>query len=147
MEMKFIIPVIIVVVLLLIVISYYNYNDEYLYGFWTAQDDDFCRQSQISSMYLFIGNSGNIFSKERECHLIISLGDVANQGFTMKYRPSVVNFTSKYKINAKIDGLSIWPENVNIEVDPRNGTMKIYDKEYIFAKLYKQHDVTNASKC
>lgn len=133
-------------IILIIIIIIYNtsLNEEYLYGFWVA-DDTFCEKSDISSMMIFIGTARwNWLTKTRTCYVII-MDDLCNQGFTITYRPSLFNLGTKYTIYAdvKFDEENIWEDHVNIETDIYSGSMKIYRGDMMYAKLYKQHDTTN----
>ena len=127
-----------------------NVNEKYLYGFWVA-DDDFCEESDIDSMLVFIGEPdrsslGGLRSITRTCYIIITK-DVANQGFTMTYRPGFSGpSVGRYVINAGVsfDGEKIWPKDVSIAIDMTTGAMTIYNNKMVYARLTKQHDVSNS---
>ena len=140
-------------IFIIIVILYFtatwnvNTYEDYLYGFWIAEDDEFCEDSEIDSMLLFIGKpEDNWFSRERTCYLVI-MNNICAQGFKMKHRTGWGGIgISDYKINAEIafDDEQIWDDNVKITVDMRTGTMKIVGADgTLYAKLNKQHDVSN----
>jgi len=118
-------------------------NEDYLYGCWLADDDEFCDESDIKSMMLFIGKRDD---GERLCHLVV-MDDICNQGFTIRYTPgwSSINL-GKYRIKAKarFDEFPIWPEDLIIDIDIRQGTMVIHSDEIVYARLNKQHEITNS---
>jgi hypothetical protein len=125
-------------------------NEDYLYGYWMADDDEFCDISDITSMSLFIGEPTVSWSGavERNCYLVIT-DDICNQGLTIKYRSGWAGPTlSKYNINAKVEFEidDIWPDNINISIDIRNGTMVIRSGDMVYARLTKQHDITNTCR-
>lgn len=144
--------VIFIIIIVIYVICTWNtsLNEDYLYGYWTADDDEFCDISDIDSMMLFIGKpSASTISSTRErlCYLIIA-DDIYNGGITLTYTPGWSALSvSKYRIRANVtfdETYAIWPEYVNIDVDIRNGTLTIHNDETIYARLHKQHEITNS---
>lgn len=140
--------VLVVIIIILYYIASWNTNtyEDYLYGFWTAAGDDFCEESDIESMMVFIGEPEiSRSSRTRTCYIII-MNDLSAQGFTLEYKSSWASIGSrKYEICADVlfDDEQIWPTKVNISVDMRVGIMKIYRDGVIYAKINKQHDITN----
>jgi hypothetical protein len=144
-------PIICVVVVILIIVIYFivyyntsNYED-YLYGFWVAEGDAFCDDAEIDSLLLFIGEKKN---NKRECYLVI-MPDVVNQAFTMTHSSSMAGpGISDYKVSAGVEFEEdqIWPDNVDIKVDMRDGTIKIYSSDTMYVNAQKQHDTTNISR-
>ena len=66
-----------------------NEYEDFMYGMWVA-DEDFCRESGVDSMLMFIGEEDTSFlSTQRNGHILIS-DDYSNQGFTMKYRKGTI---------------------------------------------------------
>lgn len=141
----------VVVLIIFYIITTWNtgVNEDYLYGSWLADDDEFCDESDIASMQLFIGeSSGGWLSKERSCYIVI-MNDICNQGLTLTYRPGWSGpSVGKYRIDARVefDSDDIWPEDVTIDVNMTNGTMCIHNDETVYARLLKQHDVTNSCR-
>jgi len=135
----------IVVILLLLFSGWSNYYcEQYLYGFWVA-DEDFCEDSEIDSMLFFIGERERGFLYDsRTCYLVIT-DDMCNQGMTMTYLKGWKSFGLSYKISAKVefDEEQLWDEYVDIEINMNNGTMKISSNGVVYARLTKQHDTTN----
>lgn len=143
------------IIIILIILCYFfaTYNnsnyEKYLYGFYCADGDEFCETTDIDSMMIFIGepcSSGTLFSgnTERTCYMVI-MNDICNQGFTMKYSQGYAGAgIGKYCITADLDYDidCIWPDRVTLEFNMLDGTLKIHDGETIYAKLYKQNDVT-----
>lgn len=148
---------IVAIIVIIYTLLYWNTTayEGYLYGFWAASGDDFCAESEIDSMMVFIGEAECTWkpypwTRTRPCYVII-MNDLCNQGFTLSYRPSITGVgLGMYCIWADVvfDDEDIWPGSVSICVDMRVGTMKIYAGDTIYAKLQKQHDTTNlASEC
>ena len=146
-----------IVIVLIIIVIFYNiltWNtsayEDYLYGCWTAEGDAFCEEAEIDSMMIFIGEpaSKGWTGVERNCYLIIMTG-MANQGFTLQYTPSWGGVgIGKYSVKAKVcfDEEQLWDEEVTITVNMRRGTMKIRSGSMVYARLNKQHDITNVAK-
>jgi len=140
--------ILVIIILLFYKLATWNSSsyEDYLYGFWTAEDDEFCESSEIDSMLVFIGEDEVGWRHTtRTCYIVI-MDNMANQGFTIKYKPGWSGIgIGKYKVNATVefDDEDLWGDNVCVEVDIRTGTMKIYDDTTIYAKLTKQHDTTN----
>lgn len=139
------------VVIVLIIASWVNtyaYED-YLYGFWLADGDEFCELSDIESMLVFIGPPTGYWYKERSCYIII-MNDLCNQGFTLTYRPAWARLgLGKYSVCADVvfDDEKIWDDNVKIIVDVTDGTLKILSHDdTLYAALHKQHDTTNIAR-
>lgn len=151
--MRIYLAVIIIVILIILYFAISSRNkpyEDYLYGFWLAEDS-FCENSDIDSMMLFVGEAekSTLFSAcERNCYLII-MNDMCNQGMTLTYKSGWAPLSiGKYILsaNVKFDDEQIWTEQVKICIDVISGTMKIYTNDIIYAKLLKQHDITNTSK-
>lgn len=147
------IGLIIVLVVIILFYTILNWNtsayEDYIYGCWVAEDDDFCEDADIDSMMVFIGKPerAGIRSVRRNCYIII-MTDMANEGFTIEYVPAWggIGF-GNYSIRAKTcfedDGL--WDEEVTIVVDPRKGLMTVRNGDKVFARLCKQNDITNTA--
>jgi len=142
---------IIIVIVLIYYVSWRNTNsyEDYLYGFWIAEDDDFCDEADVDSIMLFVGESSGWYNKSRTCYLII-MNDICNQGITLNYHSGWCGLgLGKYKIaaTAVFDECQIWDEDVNIIVDMSNGCMHITDMDdKVYAVLHKQHEVTNSCR-
>lgn len=143
-----------VIITFIIIYNLFVWNtsayEDYLYGFWVAEGDEFCEQSEIDSMLLFIGEPENgYFSKSRTCYLII-MTDMCNQGLTITYRSGWAGIgVGRYRINAtaKFDEEQIWDDDITITVDMRDGTLKIKNNDgTVYAVLNKQHDTTNIAR-
>lgn len=148
--MKFYILIIVLIILYVFATWNISANEDYLYGFWVAENDEFCQNSEIDSMMLFIGEPDKGWIKSsRNCYLII-MNDICNQGLTLTYmRGWAGPGIGKYNISARaeFDTEQIWDDNVNLSIDIRNGTLIITGREdTIYAKLVKMHDTTNLAK-
>jgi hypothetical protein len=143
----------IVIVLFIIIYFILSWNtstyEDYLYGFWVAEDDDFCEEAEIDSMLLFIGEAENgVRTVSRTCYIII-MTNMSNQGFTLNYVPGWGGpGISKYHIHAtpEFDDEDLWGDNVTLEINISEGTLKIYSGDTVYAKLNKQHDTTNMAR-
>ncbi len=150
---KFLIAfVLFVIILIIYTLSTWNVstNEDYLYGFWTAEDDEFCEESGIDAMLLFIGEPTTGWSSTtRQCYLVI-MSDKCNTGLCITYSPSWSGPSiTKYRIHAKAEfdnNEELWPEDITIDVDMRNGTMLIHSGDTTYARLTKQHDTTNSCR-
>lgn len=140
-----------VIIIVIILIARCNTPtcEDYLYGAWCAEDDDFCESAEIDSMIIFIGKPtrgwfGNI---TRQGYLIIMPGE-CQQSFTLSYRTAWCGpKLKKYTVCADIefDNDQLWDKQCNVTVDVIRGTMKIKgcEEDIVFADVYKQHDITN----
>lgn len=148
--------IIIIVVILIIFYNIFNWNtqsyEDYLYGCWVAEDDAFCEEADIDSMMIFIGEPERKWtgSVVRNCYIII-MTDMANDGFTLSYTPQWGGVgVGKYSVKAKVqfDEDQLWDENVTISMNVLKGTMKIIsdDGSTVYARLNKQHDITNTAR-
>lgn len=140
---------ILVIIILVWALNRVDTYEDYLYGFWVAQGDEFCEKSGIDSMMLFIGEPAPRWpwqSIKRQGYLII-LDGICNQGITIKYSkrwfaPGLDSYTIRAEI--EFDADNIWPDAVNITVNMLAGTLMVTDDDGIeYASLFKQHDITN----
>jgi len=135
-------------VFIIIYIFYVNAHERYLEGFWIAENDEFCEESEIESMMLYIAEPERescipFAQQTRMGHLVI-MNDVCNQGFQITYRRGMG--LTNYIISAVIefDEEQIWGDHVYITINMQNGTMKIFDGDTVFARLSKHHGITNS---
>src|ERR1700743_3085641 len=96
--------IICVIILIIFIFIYINakntfMQEKYLYGFWVAENDDFCERADISSMMIFIGPADKSWRGATRTWYIIIMNDLCNQGFTISYRPALF-CTDKYTIYA-----------------------------------------------
>jgi hypothetical protein len=142
---------IVIIVIVLYNLATWNCNsyEDYLYGFWVAEGDEFCETAEIDSMLVFIGEPDRGWvSQTRTCYIII-MNDLCNQGFKLTYRCGWTGIgVGKYCVRADVefDEEDIWPETVSVTVDMRDGTMKIHSGDTVYARLHKQHDTTNSCR-
>lgn len=123
-------------------IFFIHIYEDYMFGFWSATDDNFCEDAGVRSIMLYISKPTGIFFKHRKCYLII-MDDIYNGVFDINYN-AMIPFTT-YKINSTNNN-NIWPKSLSMEIDIRKGTLYIYKDSQLFAKLYKQHDSTELCK-
>ncbi len=139
--------IIVVIILLIVACKNTMAAEDYLYGFWVAEADVFCEESEIESMMLFIGERAGTLYSTRECYLVI-MNNLCNQSLTLSYWSVCPTLTAQYTIaaTAEFDEAAIWPEHVQLTVDMQKGTLSIYSDEVLYAQLNKQHDTTNISR-
>jgi len=145
----FVAAFIIVVLLIICVVSTVGVYENYIFGFWAASADDFCDSAGVTSIMLFIGAPGRsgVASTMRDGYLVV-MDDFTNQGFTMTYRAPMFKIgLDKYCIRADVvfDDEQIWDDTVTFETDISRGTMVIRSGDTVYARLYKQHDISNAA--
>lgn len=151
MQNIFYAALILVAVILIYTASTWNVNtyEDYLYGFWVADGDEFCEESDIDSMLLFIGDREcGWFSNTRTCYIII-MNDLCNQGFTLTYKTGWAGIgVGVYRTRAHVefDEDAIWPEDVLVDVDMRAGTLRVHADGTEYARLHKQHETSNVAK-
>jgi hypothetical protein len=141
---------VLIVVILVVLYKLATWNvssqEEYMYGFWTAEGDDFCEESEIDAMMVMIGTAEPTWwSVQRTCHIII-MNDISNQGFTLKYHTGWAGIgVSKYRVHCEVEfeDEQIWPENVVLEIDMQRGTLCVWNGDVMYARLNKQHEITN----
>lgn len=122
--------------------------EKYLEGMWRG-DDDFCAESGVSSMLMYIGAASSRYGKvTRDGYLIIN-NDVCNQAIKMTYRRPYVGFWKlgvyQPTVNMTYDETAVMPEKVTFHVDMINGCLKIYQGKQMYGVFYKDHELTNLS--
>jgi len=141
------IAVVVIIIFFITARNVVSYED-YLYGFWVAENDDFTEDSEISSMMLFVGRADGWFRKTRPCYLVI-MDDICNQLITLKYwRGWGSPIHGKYRIHASVEctDIGIWPETVVIDIDTMRGKMRVHSDGVLLADLHKQHEITNCAR-
>lgn len=150
---KYLSAITVAVIIIIILFIYYLSNvnidsyEKYFYGLWVA-DDDFCSDSNISSMLIFIGEPtcGWLGSVERSGYIIIQ-DDIACEQFTLKYSrggggPSIGKYSIVAKCEFESDDL-FEGAAMTFCIDVIAGKMTISNGDQLFGKLYKQHDISN----
>ncbi len=157
---KHAIVAVLIVVVLLILYTLATWttepNEKYMTGFWMADDDEFCETSDINSMLLYIGDPTSSFgSVTRDCYIVVT-DDIYAGGFTMKYRKRWAGVSiGKYMVSAEVefeDNVSdengepdlLWPHNVDVTIDMIAGTLLVTHGDMVYARLYKNHEITGA---
>lgn len=142
--------ILIVIVLVLIFAGRYwsTYNqkmyEDYLEGFWIAEQDEFCKESGIASMMIYFGQADKKGGKQsRECYVVM-LPDVEAQPFTLTYTcgrapPRV----GPYEITADctFEEKNIWADKVNVAFDVRTGYLSVYADGTRYARVHKAHEL------
>ena len=134
---------IVVIVIVIYVTATWNTTtyEDYIRGYWVAESDDFCEDAGVASMMLYVGVPSR--DGERDCYMII-MDDICNEAFTMKWRPAWSGISlSKYVVDATISDCSVLPERASVEIDMRDGRMRIVGDSKVYCDLVKQHYITN----
>lgn len=139
----------IIVIVVLYLLATYNRStyENYLTGYWMADGDDFCEQSEIAFMLIYIAPHDGLFTKTRECYIVIG-DDICNQPFVMSYQSgwAWVNLGT-YHVNADLQMEdNVMNDHVEICVDMTTGELIIRDDDKLYAKLHKNHEITNLTK-
>ena len=135
----------ILIVLIIIWLYIATANDSYLIGHWVA-DDEFNEHAGTTSILLTIGEATGWIWRERNAYLVI-LDDISNTGIKMKYRLTPSFGLDTYSVSAQLEfddpDETIFPPKVEISIDKQHGEMKIHSGKTIYARLYKNHILTN----
>ena len=128
------------IILIVILLIYYRdvrLHEDILTGMWIA-DDKFCEDAGVDSMLVYIGAADGGMTTTRNGYIVIG-PDVANQGFVMKYTPiySPLDHTVTMTIDFDIDQL--WPQDVSLRIDAATGSMRIYNGDKLYARLYREN--------
>jgi hypothetical protein len=145
-----------VFILIFIILVYYfatwntNAQEKYLYGCWIAENDDFTDSAEIDSMMLFIGEpeAKGWLGGQRRLGYIVITPDMYNGGLTLDYSRGWSGVgVGKYTIRASVafDDTPLWDPVVTVTINMIKGTMKIHSGDTVFARLHKQHDITNTA--
>jgi hypothetical protein len=148
----------VVIVIIILFIIYYTISwhtdtyEDYMYGFWTADNDAFCTKAGVESIMLFIGAPEQRTFKgrtTRPCHLLV-MNDIENVTFDLTYNksPSSPSLTKPYQVvgDMKFHDKTQWPDDATFIFDMRNGSLKIKSGAKNLGILLKQHDITNVAK-
>lgn len=134
---------IIIVLICIWVYSHDSFTEDYLYGYWYAEDDEFTEKAGVNSISLFIGEPAGFPKTSRDAQII--LDNEITDGLRIEYwRPHVGR---AYQMHAKVefDSHQLWPEYVTIKVDVIRGRMTIKGREdgLVYARLYKHNEITD----
>lgn len=150
--------VVVIVVILVLIWFYLHCSDlsskysEFIGGFWEA-DPEFCKESEITRMWLMVGpvdNDKSTWSKTvRNCYIVIMQGQnsVMNDVIIMKYS-TPYHVSDHYVIDVdiscsnKTDDLAI-PSECSFEFNIINGSLLIYKDKTIYGLLYRNNLITN----
>jgi hypothetical protein len=132
---KFGIAVIIVAICIIMwVVSSWNLHgqeyENFVYGYWVA-DDNFCEESEIDSMLLFIGKPNSDSGGEiiRPAHMIIT-DDIMNQKISLKYKrikSGMARKLNKFSVECQIEFEEECqiPSDVTMDFDIRKGSIRM----------------------
>ncbi len=139
---------VILIVLLYCSATYHQSTyEQYMTGYWVASNDEFCDSAGVTSILLYLNNpntQSSLLKQSRDGYLIIT-DDVCNQPITITYKRGWANPSlSKYHVYADITFSceDVMDSRVEICVDMMAGQMIIKNDTETFAKLYKQHEIT-----
>ena len=142
--------IVVVIIILFWTIGHSNTSsyEEFLYGMWVG-DDEFCKNANIDSIMMFLGEPDvGLMSCTRDGYIIIVIDGepVVNQGFILNYSPGWSGPSiGPYTVSSDVtfDEENIWEDDVTITVNIVNGTMRIYNGDTMYAKLYKENTLSN----
>ena len=124
------------IVIILILVFYLTYDDDFKTGFWIG-DDDFCEESEVSTFMLYLGPAEHCgLTTTRAGYLIID--DIINDSFSMHYSRLYGS-----KATLQFDESDVWPEQVILHVDARQGRMTIKTADTVYARLTKDYSLSN----
>jgi len=148
-----------VILLVLFYITYCNKNcNDYLHGMWEA-DDEYCKESGVSSIMVMVGPSQggytNLYKDSRRLYILMYDEEdiIFNRTVDVKISPSYT-LTGEYQNRRMViedeDYEGIMPREMTLSVSIMDGHMVFYgtgeDKDTIYASLYKDHDATHKAK-
>jgi len=148
---KFGIAIIIIAVCMIIwfVSSWNVHGEEYenfMYGYWVA-DDNFCEESEIDSMLLFIGRPSKKSSAiTRPAHMIIT-DDIMNQKLTISH-PKIKSGLSRklksFSVDCEIEFEEECqiPNKVTMDFDICKGSLRMHKDGNLYAVMHKDHEIT-----
>ncbi len=142
-----------ILIIIVILLIYYtatirqSAGERSLFGYFVAENDQFCDESGINSMMIFIGERIN---NSRDCYIVV-LDDIANQSFTFNHsRGWAGPYNTTYNVYGSVifegDNVLEWPEQLCFSVDIITGVLTISDNEKIYARLNKQNEITNDAR-
>jgi hypothetical protein len=146
-----------VIIIVWLVVKASKFDDDCIGGFYTADGTQFCTESEIASMMIFIGPAQrSVTGTRRQCYLVIVMDEgKLIDGFTLEYRRGLVralNHGGKFNAAVKFDDAQLWPEDVVVDVDHKRGTFKVFAAgdavgdaagDVLYAEVFKNHDITN----
>jgi len=147
-----------IVILLYIIIIYYNFKtiDTLLTGFWLTPPD-FNVEAGLDFFGIFIGES-SYFSSYRPCYILIQRDGeiflneptelyISWDWFNLSNWNTNINYnTPKYGIvKFNLDSSSAFPSYQKIEIYPTIGKMILYYNDTIYAVLYKNPELSEAT--
>ncbi len=149
------IAIAVILLLIMIYICYCNYScNDYLYGMWEA-DNEFSKESGLSSLMIMIGPSqgGMINDKRKFYFLMYSEEDeIYNGTVDVNLSPTYTikgNYQNR-KIVIEDDDFKAMPKEMTMSVSIKDGHMVFYgtgdDSDRIYGSLYKDHDATHKAK-
>lgn len=130
---------IVAIVVIVFVLLLYRHKEPFT-GYWLADQDEFCQIAGVDSISLILTEPTGVFSKTSEGYLLIP--DVFDGPISVKYmRGDKYNST-----HVKMQGAEIWPEDLIFERKPGGILIIKDDEDHIYAKLYKNNELTYLGK-
>ena len=138
----FLVLVIILIVILLVLVLRQDDLDS-LTGFWTA-DQDFCSKAGIELFWIYFGTfdlggrcSGYVLMKSADDKILIN----DSVEMVISIPPSIYpnkKIKGKIKFDWEADSYEEHiPEEMDVEIDKQNISLRMIDGEMLYARLYK----------
>ena len=120
-------------------------HEDFMYGYWNA-DKGFCNEADISAIMMFIGKpvGKNPAKKKRPAYMLIGDG-VMNQPLEINYWKSPHFKSGEFSVSASFDYSEECelPENMTMDFNMAQGTMKLYSGETLYGLFYKDNEISN----
>lgn len=107
-------------------------------GVWLS-DNEFNKDAEIESMFLYIGPPVGLFCQKRKCYIII-MNNIINTECEMHYTnlmpSSEITFDVKFTEDVPLSG--------TCKIDLQTGAMRIFDEKNktLFARMYKSGELS-----
>lgn len=123
-------------------------------GFYKS-DADFCQSAELKSMHFYLNESDSTFGHTYPGYLLME----ANQGIIVNEPVKVkiterwdkpknwvpfngVSFTKYYTLTFVDIQSEVLPKQLYMDYDIKTGKIQLYDKEKLWARLYKDNQIT-----
>lgn len=139
---SFILIAVVLSLIILLILLFRYYENNLLKGFWCSSND-FCKESGLKTMILYIGENGR-------CSIVIKT--INNTTMCETFKLSYMNFclcswipdTRNY--NASViwdteDHEDVLPDNFKITYLPIKGKLYLYDNDELLGELFKDNRV------
>lgn len=136
--------------MLILICWYYTYlyrsaYTNFLEGIWISTDA-FNKAANIRAIMLYINKHSYTWTQQtiHDAYIVI-MNDIYDGPLTLSYRlPLIASGAPIFNISAEFaDGSQIWGDATKAILDMSRGELVIYDEDTVYAKLVKNHEITN----